>query len=47
MIENIIIATISGIWLYFSFIIYCALANKKPTPRPGGNFTSRMRSGTA
>jgi hypothetical protein len=46
MIKIIIIA-ISVIWLYLVFIIYCALASKKPTPRPGKNFTSRMMSGAA
>ena len=32
MIKNFLITTIVVIWLYFSFIIYCALAIKKPTP---------------
>jgi len=47
MIKIIIIPTIIVIGLYLSFIIYCALANKKPTPRLGQNFTSHMRSGAA
>jgi hypothetical protein len=25
------------IGIFFSFIVYCALANKKPTPSPGQN----------
>jgi hypothetical protein len=44
---KIIITTIIVIYLYLSFIIYCALAIKKPTPCPGQNFTSHMRSGAA
>jgi hypothetical protein len=44
---KIIVTAIIAICLYFIFIIYCALAIKKPTPCPGKNFTSYMRSGAA
>ena len=47
MIKIIITTTIIVIGLYFSLIIYCALAIKKSTPCPGQNFTGHMRSGTA
>ena len=47
MIKIILISTIIVIGLYFCFIIYCAFANKKPTPRPGQYFTSQMSSGAA
>jgi hypothetical protein len=44
---KIIITTIIVICFYLSFIIYCALAIKKPTPYPDQNFMGHIRSDAA
>ncbi len=47
MIKIIIFSTIIVIGVYLIFTLYCILAIKKTTLRPGRNFMSHMRSGVA
>jgi hypothetical protein len=34
---QLLVISILAICFYFSFIVYCALVNKKPMPSPGQN----------
>jgi len=42
---QLLITSLLFVCFFFCFIVYCALANKKPTPSPADNYDAVPRPG--